>query len=310
MALKHVSTKNLAKKTLDPGMALPWGPNCLKFMLAGHAVTTLVEKASSVRHTYYIKRAVDDVKQADGTVEQVEKDRWFVYLLCGDDNTRSYKYLGCVDDTHGARRFRTTQGTKKNQHATAVNINMIGDVIAWLVDGKEAGHKIQVWQRGICGRCAAPLTVPASIKTGLGPVCAKLLGVEMANVKVSTIEKLAALAPVEMDPSGSMPDDVVKSVLKQAAEIAEEMPVTILAVAEPAPEPKTVVEVKTAAKLPPHPIDAAISALVEAAGLPETSSSTIAALVQGLLLQQPKSAPVSLDSLRTKPKTDDNGAAA
>ena len=81
MGLKHISKGNLAKKQLGPGLALPWGPDCLTFMLAGHAVTTLVRKSDGLRHTYYIGRAADDVKQSDGTTKEVEKDRWFVHLL-------------------------------------------------------------------------------------------------------------------------------------------------------------------------------------------------------------------------------------
>lgn len=289
MALKHVSKGNLAKKNLGDGVALAFGPDCLKFILAGHAVTTLVEKASGQRFTYYIRRAVDDVKQDDGTTKEVERDRWFVHLLCGNDNARSYKYLGCVDDNHGTRRFRTTNGTKKNQHANADNINLFGDVIAWLVDGQEAGHKVQVWQRGICGRCAADLTVPASIKTGLGPVCAGILGVKMSDAKVSTIEKLAALAPVES-----------ADVVEPETEIVKDPAADLLGLPEK-------IEVE-----PVHPISAAISALVEAAGLDSAGGCAVAALVQGLLLQsetKTETKPRSLASLRTKPTNEGEAAA-
>jgi hypothetical protein len=203
MALKKVSKGNLAKKTLGPGLPLAWGPDVLKFVLAGHAVTTLVEIANGTRYTYYIKRVVDDVKQADGAIKSVERDRWFVHLLCGSDNARSYRYLGCVDGANGYKGFRTTTGTKKNKSASAANINLFGDTLCWLLDGTAAGHKVQVWQRGICGRCCAPLTVPTSIATGLGPVCAKHQGVAMKNVDPDLITKLASLAPVDSNESGA-----------------------------------------------------------------------------------------------------------
>jgi hypothetical protein len=232
MGLKHISKGNLAKKQLGPGLALPWGPDCLKFMLAGHAVTTLVRKADGKRHTYYIRRAVDEVEQVqdDGTKKkvEVEKNRWFVHLLAGADNQRAYKYLGCIDDVHGTRRFRTTKGTSKCHQANADNINLIGDTIKWLVDGASAGHKIEVWQRGICGRCCAELTVPSSIKTGLGPTCAGIMGITMKKAEVSTIEKLAALAPVEgtdcpIAPELASPDPVAEAIdaLVSAADLTE-----------------------------------------------------------------------------------------
>lgn len=264
MGLKHVSKANLAKKNLGPGLALPWGPDVLKFLLAGHAVATLVRKADGLRHTYYIRRAVDEVKQDDGTTKEVERDRWFVHLLAGADNQRSYKYLGCIDDKYGAQRFRTTNGTSKCSAANADNINLIGDTVAWLVDGADAGHKVQVWQRGICGRCCAELTVPSSIATGLGPVCAGLLGVEMKAVEVSTIEKLASLAPI------------VPAVVKAAAlSVGEKLGVSVSFGAPPEPEP-------TKPEPTVDPVADAIDALVSAAGLTESAKDVLAAVVGGL----------------------------
>ena len=202
MGLKKVSKKNLAKKTLTAGIQVPWNL-CLDYLLAGHAVVTLVDVGAAKRHTYYVARAVDDEKQNDGSTKQVEKDRWFVHVLHGKDNSRAYSYIGVIDDVHGARRFRTTKGTKKAA-ATAENINLMGDTVKWLVDGTDASHKIKFWHRGFCARCCAALTVPASIATGFGPTCAGLLGIQMKQVAPSAIEKLAALSPVEQEHEESM----------------------------------------------------------------------------------------------------------
>ncbi len=301
MGLKHVSKANLAKKKLGPGLALPWGPGCLAFMLAGHAVTTLVRKSDWLRLTYYVRGAVDDVKQVDGWTKEVVRDGWFVHLLAGADNKRAYKYLGCIDDVHGARRFRTTKGTSKCSQASADNINLIGDTIAWLVDGADAGHKVQVWQRGICGRCCAELTVPSSISTGLGPVCAKHLGIEMKDAAPSSIEQLAALVPVP-------------AVVKKAAQSVGKklgIPVTFVEPVDPspAPEPESkplpkpfsgceyadasvwadgAVHCKDCDPANPHcepevdPAEAAIDSLIEVAGLDPSTKTALVALVAAL----------------------------
>lgn len=289
MALKHVSKKNLAKKDLGTGAKLAWGPTTITYLLAGRCVTTLVRKADAVRHTYFISQASDDVKQGDGTTKEVLKQLWFVNLLVGSDNTRSYKYIGVIDDRFGVRRFRTTAKTKA---VSADSINMIGDTIKWLADGASASHKVEVWQRGFCGRCCAELTVPSSIATGLGPDCAGYLGVTMKKVDPSTIEKLASLAPVE---------PAVPAVVEAAAKsvgAALGIPVSFAPPpVEPEPEPEPA---------GPDPIETAIDALVEAAGLPEAAKVTIAAVVAGL--KDAGAAHKTLKSLRTKKKDNEEAA--
>jgi hypothetical protein len=102
--------------------------------------------------------------------------------------------LGTVDDKFGVRSFRTTKGSAKNKSASAVNINLFGDVVADLVSGKNKAHQTRIWHHGICGRCCKTLTVPASVATGLGPICAKAMGIKLKNVDPTLIEKLAALS--------------------------------------------------------------------------------------------------------------------
>ena len=182
--------KTLAKKTLAEGHVLPWD-NALTFLLAGHCVVTLDEVVSADRSTYHIEQAVDDVRGADGKITKVKRQRWFVSLLTGSDNERSYRYLGTIDAKFGAQGFRTT----KPVQASADSINRIGDVVRWLVAGCDNSHKIRVWHRGLCGQCGATLSVPSSIATGLGPICAANQGVAMKDVTPDAITKLGALAP-------------------------------------------------------------------------------------------------------------------
>lgn len=194
------SKSTLAKKTLDHGHILSWD-TAMKFLLGGSSVVTLEAVSDGARDTYLIQQAVDVQKNEEGKSEKIRRQRWFVHLLVGADNTRSYNYLGCIDKKFGKLGFRTTRATANNKGASAENINRIGDVIRDLEKGVDNSYQTRIWHRGLCGRCAAPLTVPASIATGLGPVCAKELGVPMADTTPSAIEQLAALAPSEEDAS-------------------------------------------------------------------------------------------------------------
>ena len=220
-----ISKKTLATKTLDDGKILAWD-TALKFILAGRAIVTLEDVKDSARSTYLVEQAVDEKKnEQTGEVEKIRRERWFVSLLVGSDNTKSYKYLGCVDKKKGTLAFRTTAGTKKNKFATAENINRFGDVIHDLVAGVDNSHVTRVWHRGFCGHCAKPLTVPASIATGFGPVCSKKLGIEMANVEPSAIEKLGALAVAEMnEPEPVSTKVTAQEVIKKACAVPAEEP--------------------------------------------------------------------------------------
>lgn len=250
MGLKKVSKKTLAKKDLSDGIQVPWHL-CLDYLLAGRAVVTLVDVATTKRHTYFVSRATDDEKQPDGTVKEVEKDRWFVHVLHGSGDGRRYSYIGVIDDVHGVRRFRTTKGTKKAA-ATAENINLIGDTTKWLVDGVEASHKIKFWHRGFCARCCAALTVPSSIATGFGPDCAKMMGIAMKKVSPSVVEKLAALSPVEGEPAPAKKETVKEPEGLDVAGAVEKVLTKQFEAAAPAEEPEedpTAVLLATAVKL-------------------------------------------------------------
>lgn len=198
--MTHYTKKTLASKSHTPKVPMPWS-YALQYMTAGRCIVTLESIADESRDTYLIEQVIDEVKttDADGNekVEEIRRDKFFVSLLVGSDNTKSYKYLGFIDSKFGSRTFRTTAGTKKNKHATAENINRFGDVFRALVEGKDNGHQTRVWHHGICGRCTKTLTVPASIATGLGPICAKAMGVDMKKVSPDLIQKLAALAPAD-----------------------------------------------------------------------------------------------------------------
>jgi len=122
------------------------------FIFAGRAVFTLTSKATGARFTYKV------TTKDDATVS-------FVSVLTGPD---TYTYAGSI--FHDAKdRFRTTAKSRIGADAPSAR------AIAWYLRniGSEAA---EFHHEGKCGKCGRALTVPESIETGLGPVCADKLG--------------------------------------------------------------------------------------------------------------------------------------
>jgi hypothetical protein len=174
---------------------LSWGL-VHKFVLAGRAIVTIQSVADeNDRYTYKVeqKTVEQKVKNAETGAEETKLAPvpfWFVSLLVGPENRSNYAYLGVIDSNVA---FRTTAGTAKNKGASAANINRFGDVFTWAAKGEDHSHQFKVWHRGFCCKCGKTLTVPSSVATGFGPVCAKLLGIEIKSTAASAIEKLGAL---------------------------------------------------------------------------------------------------------------------
>ena len=182
---------------------LPWTPTTLAFITAGKCYVALESISTGVRHYYSVDQKVDrgpvtdpkTGKTKDGVVKRY--DFWFVGLVVGAIGDSKSRYLGVLEKKAGKLVFRTTIGTKKNAKASAENINAFGDLIRDLDAGLNNGHLTRIWHQGRCGRCGLALKVPESVATGIGPVCAKLMGIDLKSVAPSLIEKLAALAPAE-----------------------------------------------------------------------------------------------------------------
>jgi hypothetical protein len=83
-------------------------------------------------------------------------------VLAGADNTGNYVYLGTI---FADGNFRVTRKSRVAADAPSAV------AFAWFVRNLESA-KVDVWHDGTCGRCGRKLTVPESIESGLGPVCA------------------------------------------------------------------------------------------------------------------------------------------
>jgi hypothetical protein len=129
------------------------------FALSGNATFTVENAATGGRFTFRVSRP----KGRDAN------DPLFVNVLRGPDNEADFAYLGCLWPRRGME-FGRTRGTKIGEEAPS----MI--VWRWLwtrINGRrELPAGVTVWHEGKCGACGRKLTVPDSIKSGLGPVCA------------------------------------------------------------------------------------------------------------------------------------------
>lgn len=136
----------------------------LDYLTAGKATVTLLNLETEGRHTYRI--------QAPGeTAEDRRKaEILFVSVLTGPENTRDYTYIGII-----IRRTGEFKLTKKSRLGAA-NKRVAG--FSWLCRQARQNtlsryEHVEVRHHNHCGACGRLLTVPESIDTGLGKICAK-----------------------------------------------------------------------------------------------------------------------------------------
>jgi hypothetical protein len=134
------------------------------FILAGKATFT-VDNGKGEHFTYKVVAKQDRYK----------KDRkvYFVNLLTGCDNETSYSYMGMLNPK--TLSLALTKGSKVGPNAKSLK------VFRWalrVVSGRsELPADYGINHAGHCGRCNRLLTEPESIKIGIGPHCAKLMGI-------------------------------------------------------------------------------------------------------------------------------------
>lgn len=125
----------------------------IAYMLAGKAIVTLVSSRTGARFTYKIAAANDGGPH-------------FVSLLRGPANDSDYTYMGAI---FNGTTFRLTRKSRIGANAPAYR------AFAWAFDRLSSGKipdELEIWHEGRCGKCGRKLTVPESIASGLGPVCA------------------------------------------------------------------------------------------------------------------------------------------
>jgi len=143
-----------------------------EFITAGKAIFTLDIPASFQRDAKCKSHYTYKVSFKKGKGQW--KDTWFIALLSGPDNTTDYSYLGMLDPEKG----NVILTRKSNFNDSTYPVMLLRRVVAclWERDGSKpedieaAGFTLH--HEGRCGRCGKLLTVPSSVKSGLGPHCA------------------------------------------------------------------------------------------------------------------------------------------
>ena len=127
--------------------------NRRNYVLAGDATVTIRSTTTGNRYTFKVQKC-ESTRPGEWPI-------WFVRVLNGSDNTGDYMYLGTIFPDG----FRLTRKSSAGADAPSVI------AFTWLSRHWEDA-RVEVWHEGVCGRCGRKLTVPESIETGLGPVCA------------------------------------------------------------------------------------------------------------------------------------------
>ncbi len=134
------------------------------FFFGGKAIFTVESSKSGMWRTFKVKKTKP--------TERYPNPNWLVFVLAGPDNETSYAYIGVVNPNTG--EFRLTGKSKRNEQSPDVTI------FRWLMRGIfERGMTLEngvVHHEGKCGCCGRKLTVPESIKRGIGPECWSKMG--------------------------------------------------------------------------------------------------------------------------------------
>lgn len=115
------------------------------------------------------------------------KEVFFVSLLTGPDNTKSYTYMGCLDRETGYVRL-TAKSKYQEESAPLVALRKVlyrlwrNELEMVLAAEWDLQHC------GFCMKCMKTLTVPESIASGYGPECSKRMGIGRVRCTPVTIE--------------------------------------------------------------------------------------------------------------------------
>lgn len=136
------------------------------FLTAGNATFTVTSKRTGTRFTYRVRSTDSD------------RPQYFVSVLTGPDNDRDYTYAGTLSVVRPGVKARSTLKARQTPGSKVAADAPSWRGFCWLLgalDGAPGAIDSQatVHHVGRCGRCGRALTVPESIESGLGPVCAE-----------------------------------------------------------------------------------------------------------------------------------------
>ena len=127
-----------------------------KYVFGGKGTCTIESKVTGGRFTYKMKRPKGERKE-NGPI--------FIYVLTGNDNTNDYTFAGTLWPQFG---YNHSKKSRIGEDAQSVK------AFRWFISNVEKSlEKANFYHEGKCCMCGRKLTVPESIKNGIGPECAK-----------------------------------------------------------------------------------------------------------------------------------------
>lgn len=137
-----------------------------EFILAGKAIFT-VKSVSGEYYTYQVTK-----KEAT----ERYKASYFISLLTGPDNETDYTYLGMLNPvTFLAYPTRASKFTTESKP-----FRVLDWALKQIWNNTSLPEGYAIYHEGRCCRCGRTLTVPESIESGIGPECAKIMGLVFA----------------------------------------------------------------------------------------------------------------------------------
>lgn len=131
----------------------------LPFVTAGKAIFTV--RGAQKRFTF---------KVTQPKFEGSENLR-FVKAMTGPDNENSYSYFAMLIRKQGRWTLRYA-GPKAKLRVDDERVNAFSWFFSRVLNGPNIPNGLEIWHEGKCGCCGRTLTVPESIESGLGPICA------------------------------------------------------------------------------------------------------------------------------------------
>lgn len=126
------------------------------FIVGGQAIFTVSNPVGE----YYTYR-----------VERVERENqspiYFVSVLTGQDNVSDYTYVGVLDTNEG--KVVLTRASRYTAETRLYRVINWAIGLIWSDRELPAGYEIR--HMGKCAACGRPLTTPASLECGFGPIC-------------------------------------------------------------------------------------------------------------------------------------------
>jgi len=146
-----------------------------EYVMGGRSTFTVVSVKTQARYTFRVRiPTIRARNQAAGETIEQYRDRKAAALqgprtveaMTGSDNYCDYTTIGTID---AEGNF-----TEKSWAPRKVEGRKAGFVWFWqaLNQAAEKLAQCEVWHDGHCGCCGKKLTVPESLSTGIGPICA------------------------------------------------------------------------------------------------------------------------------------------